>query len=317
MAQTEPACRAVGHEFAAFILTAIRARVRKRRSKRLETLISPKCLSVIGLQGALEPSHRCLAARKTRMKTTDLRLILGVTLPVMFCPQCRVCYRAGFTHCTDCDVDLVDELPLARAGLFGSNPGEEEDPFCAFWQGDDARLHVELSTVLDEAGIPHKTVRREDHLFNLKTFPAFQIGVPFSLFEKAETAVKDAYEMDVSGADAVRSLNAPALLPDRPSILQKLPETLTPSREENIPGPPQAEDEADDDAEWQLEGRGIEVWFGEDTSLGDMLVASLRENKIRVRRETSHGGQSLLVSSEEEAKAREIVKEVVEGVPPE
>src|SRR5205085_6314714 len=29
----------------------------------------------------------------------------------MFCPQCRSEYRAGFTHCNDCDADLVWELP--------------------------------------------------------------------------------------------------------------------------------------------------------------------------------------------------------------
>jgi hypothetical protein len=235
----------------------------------------------------------------------------------MFCPRCRVEYRAGFTHCSDCDVDLVDELPLARTDLFEANPGDHEDPFCAFWQGDDRRLHAELCSVLDEAGIPHRTVRREDHLFNLKNFPAFQIGVPFSLFEKAETAVKDAYEMDVAGSDAAESLRPPALIPDRSRVIAKLPEAFTPSKAENMPGPPEAGDEADDDAEWEFEGGGTEVWSGEDTSLAAMLVAALRENKIAVRRRISHGRQSLLVSSEEEANAREIAKEVVEGVPPE
>lgn len=29
----------------------------------------------------------------------------------MFCPECRVEYRPGFTRCTDCHVDLVKELP--------------------------------------------------------------------------------------------------------------------------------------------------------------------------------------------------------------
>jgi Putative prokaryotic signal transducing protein len=29
----------------------------------------------------------------------------------MFCPQCRAEYRAGFRRCSDCDVELVDQLP--------------------------------------------------------------------------------------------------------------------------------------------------------------------------------------------------------------
>jgi len=28
----------------------------------------------------------------------------------LFCPQCKAEYRSGFTHCSDCDVDLVAEL---------------------------------------------------------------------------------------------------------------------------------------------------------------------------------------------------------------
>src|SRR6202158_1596647 len=31
----------------------------------------------------------------------------------MICPQCKAEYRQGFTHCADCDVDLVWELPKA------------------------------------------------------------------------------------------------------------------------------------------------------------------------------------------------------------
>lgn len=230
----------------------------------------------------------------------------------MFCPQCRVEYRPGFTRCTDCDVGLVDELPLARTDSFATNPGDEEDPFCAFWQGDDGRLHAELGAILDEAGVPHKTVRREDHLFNLKNFPAFRMAVPFSLFEKAETAVKDAYEVDAAGSDAAQSLNAPALSADRSRVIGRLLETFTPSAEESIPVPP----EVGDEAEWEFAAGGIEVWSGEDTSRGDLLAAALGENSIRVHRETSHGRQSLLVSSEHQAKAREIVRGVVEGVPP-
>jgi hypothetical protein len=32
-----------------------------------------------------------------------------------FCPNCRVEYRPGFSRCTDCEVDLVDGLPLKES----------------------------------------------------------------------------------------------------------------------------------------------------------------------------------------------------------
>lgn len=176
-------------------------------------------------------------------------------------------------------------------------------------------MHTELCAVLDEAGIPHKTVRRQDHLFNLNNYPAFQIGVPFSFFEKAEAAVKDAYEMDFSSPDAVQSPNPPALIPERSGAIRKLPGTLTPAEAENIPGPPEAG--VGDDVELEREGDVVEVWSGRDQSLSDMLVASLRENKIQVQRNNSHGKRSLFVSKQEEARANEIVKEILEGMPPE
>src|SRR5690242_11677616 len=30
----------------------------------------------------------------------------------MFCPRCKAEYRIGFTRCSDCDMDLVDHLPV-------------------------------------------------------------------------------------------------------------------------------------------------------------------------------------------------------------
>lgn len=113
----------------------------------------------------------------------------------MFCPQCNAEYRPGFTRCVDCDVELVSEPPhYALAGQPSADPGDpNEDPFCSFWKGEDARVHAELCEVLEEAGIPHKTVFRRDHLFNLTNYPGYEVGVPFSLFEKAEKAVQEAF----------------------------------------------------------------------------------------------------------------------------
>ena len=75
----------------------------------------------------------------------------------MYCPECSGEYREGFTHCADCDVDLVDSLPSpeeAPAGelvtvLETSDPGE-----LAF-----------MESLLRGAGIPFST--KGDHLQSL------------------------------------------------------------------------------------------------------------------------------------------------------
>lgn len=69
----------------------------------------------------------------------------------------------------------------------------DEDPFCAFWEGNDTRICAEICSVLDEAAIPHRVLRREANLFRLSPDSQMKIGVPFSLYEKAEHAVVEAF----------------------------------------------------------------------------------------------------------------------------
>lgn len=125
----------------------------------------------------------------------------------MFCPLCKAEYREGFTHCVDCDVDLVNELPpdalVAATSQQAAAPGDPvEDPFCSFWTGDDPRLYLEICELLEKEKIPSKTVHREDHLFHISKYPAYQIGIPFSMFERAEAAIKDAYGSEDEPKDA-------------------------------------------------------------------------------------------------------------------
>jgi len=232
----------------------------------------------------------------------------------MICPECKAEYRPGFTRCADCDVDLVWETPqeAASSPQHTAEPGDpNEDPFCSFWKGDDPRVHAELCEVLDEAGIPHNSVFRRDHLFNLKNFPAYEVGVPFSLFEKAEIAVKDAFGADEY--DAMKLLEAPDTTESDSSTIRKLPATLTPVAEENIPGPPSAGEEG----MWYLEDATEKVWAEENGVSADFLIAALHENGIRCRTEQSATRAELFVLPEDETRAREIVREVVEQTPPE
>jgi hypothetical protein len=230
----------------------------------------------------------------------------------MICPECKAEYRPGFTRCADCDVELVWEQAEASSSPFGAaEPGDpNEDPYCSFWKGDDPRIHADLCEVLDEAGIPHNTVFRRDHLFNLHNFPAYQIGVPFSLFEKAENVVKEAFG---SAEDqGVKLLEAPRNSQEGSEGAWKMPATLTPDEAENIPGPPNAGEEGD----WYPEDADAQVWVGENVA-ADFLIAALHENGIRCRVERNGSRARLLVGPPDEAKAGEIVREVVEGKPPE
>jgi len=231
----------------------------------------------------------------------------------MICPQCKAEYRPGFTRCADCDVDLVWEKQYTQ-GPEGppAEPGDpNEDPFCSFWKGEDARVHAELCEVLDEAGFPHNTVLRRDRLFNLTNFPAFEIGVPFSLFEKAETAVKEAYGTD--DIEEVGSGELLKLLEDRSNRIRKLPEMLTPAESEDIPGPPAAGDET----RWFEEDATAKVWETEKGEPSDFLVAALHENGIHCRVDREGSRAALHVLPEDESRARELVREIVEGQAPE
>jgi len=66
----------------------------------------------------------------------------------MFCPVCRDEFRAGFTRCANCDVDLVEDLSRAAAAAPAkrrSEPAAQPDPvvstvnYCGFLDLDTAR----------------------------------------------------------------------------------------------------------------------------------------------------------------------------------
>lgn len=59
-----------------------------------------------------------------------------------FCPSCESEYRAGFTRCTDCGTELVDELPRGEEEP-DTSPGEPV-PFQTFKSSAEAEMACEL-----------------------------------------------------------------------------------------------------------------------------------------------------------------------------
>jgi len=155
----------------------------------------------------------------------------------------------------------------------------------------------------------------------LQNYPAYEVGVPFSMFEAAENAVKEAYGTDDAedvGAGELKEvlgkwIAGPQALGAGRHRAAKLPETMSPRPDEDIPGPPTAGQGTD----WFPEDATMRVWSSRSGEPGDFLVAALHENGIRCRLDKNGHREELYVLLEDEAAAREIVREVAEGKLPE
>src|ERR1051325_3401947 len=210
----------------------------------------------------------------------------------MYCPQCGAEYRQGFASCSDCHVSLVHERPHSLEQESVSQPGDpNRDPFCSFWKGTDARVCAELCTVLDEAGIPHKTIHRADHLFNFSNQVPYELGVPASLYEKAELAVKEAFGTDEEESERLlrpSEENSPGFrelikLPpkekwaggpedEQPSLIEFLTwRNRGHQNDDNI----EKGENAPSTVEWYPEDATAEAWDGNQPEAKEMIEMSL------------------------------------------
>jgi hypothetical protein len=235
---------------------------------------------------------------------------------------------------TELTARSVVDGPEDGADRVAGTPGDPNtDPFCSFWKGTDLRVCTEICAVLDEAGIPHKMIRRQDHLFNWSHQPPYQIGVPASLYEKAEQAIKDAFGTDEQNGED------PLLLSEENSAsIQKLldmplEEKLRGRPEEEVPtfwdqltwrgrrGAKETEPRKAKSASsarqenWYPEDATAEVCQGELAEARETIEMALRENDVRMRWEMEDGKPRLFVLPEDEEFAKQIVREILEGKP--
>jgi hypothetical protein len=69
--------------------------------------------------------------------------------------------------------------------------------------------------------------------------------------------------------------------------------------------------------DWYEDDPAAEVWAGESEEFADNLIACLREIGIASRKISEDARWRLVVRPEQESRAKEIVREVVEASPPE
>jgi hypothetical protein len=210
----------------------------------------------------------------------------------MFCPQCKAEYRSGFTHCSDCAVDLVERLPESdrRADAEVSQSHSR-----VAYSTDQQQDCVFVCERLRAVGIPFE-VFQQSHQFLKSVERKFEIRVPLNAYSRAEEVVR----------------KGQADFTDEPED-QKVMELVV---NDGVPFSAPANQDWDP-AHWNPEDATVEVWCERDQERTMMLELSLGENRIHARTEVLRdGSHKVLVLPRDESRGREIVREISKGTPP-
>jgi hypothetical protein len=213
----------------------------------------------------------------------------------MYCPECKAEYRDGFSHCSDCDVDLVDSLPERGDADDRAFPSEMRE----VWTGEEQNQCVSICSELRQAEIPFHVLQGRSQFFKGVDL-SFKIGVPAEYFDRAKELIEEKLSESQTpfqdDEDMQKAMELPAGGEESDSEYA--------SRESKS-------------KKWNAEEATAEVWSEDELDLSPMIEACLTENGIGSRTDVlENGGGKIPVRLEEGAPAREIVREVVEGVPP-
>jgi hypothetical protein len=208
----------------------------------------------------------------------------------MFCPNCGIEYRPGFTRCNDCDVDLVDQLPSADESAEGE---AGDDSLDLLWRGTQGGVFNEIGLALEEAGIHYNQEKLDARLTFSSGYAPLDIWVPAAELEAARKVLDETLAR-INQPVAQTSTDAPVVADEG-------------DWEEVVAA---VEDLHPEDAVAQ-------VWSGEEERMSLFLKSCLATNGIGCYVDEGESGTfSVRVLPGDEARAKEIVRQVVEGIPP-
>ena len=215
--------------------------------------------------------------------------------PLMFCPKCEVEYRPGFMRCSDCEVDLVGVLPEedlssdeALTTLWECADRTECVGVCRDLRSADIRYHVDEipyeKTAKMGVNWRYRILISRNDLDRAKE--VLNIDAPQNTIPSSDAEDEEIVDPTVELADA------------------GLPLTVEPERRDRYLDP------------WYPEDATVEVWSQDAEDLSSGIERSLDANYIHCRCDSDESsGKKIFVQPEDEAFAREIVREIVEDTP--
>jgi hypothetical protein len=241
----------------------------------------------------------------------------------MFCPVCKTEYRPGLTKCSDCGVDLVSNLPPKEPGADADVPRNAEG-LELLWSGMSQALSDRIHEDLDAAHIVHKPSEKDFGLL-----PALAQRAKFVWIDPRDRASARSILQKILADSGITEQEAELTPPDsgRMNLFglgRKVYERISdaggaPFEPASLFGPKApAEPVPDDTVErFHPDDATSEVWAGDDIEMAQFLKDSLQGVGVGCVVSEDDGKTRVLVLPASEARAREVVREVVEGTPPE
>ena len=172
-----------------------------------------------------------------------------------------------------------------------------QSSYMLLWAGENPALHDALLEELDSAGIPYSDKALGDE-------------------QVAPTA--DPLPIDWKPRFGFEVTVPSRHLPVAQQILEKLldegdlADVEIPAEDGAL-----AEEEASTEASTTAEQATVGVWAGSDRRIRQFITAALQENEIPIRIDDNADQTVVYVPPSHAKRAREIIREITEGVPPE
>ena len=219
----------------------------------------------------------------------------------MFCPVCKYEFRRGFTKCNECGVDLVDTLPPEdQQAVAGKASAQMVSP-TLLWRGYDNSTFNDIRMALNSAAIPYNREELDARLLYTDAYNPLEIWVPAASMPNAQKVLDELLSSKESNAlDVENEDDASAALPAEDG---EGPDDI---RAENVA------------RELDPEDATAEIWSGADATTAEMLKSCLAEIGVACYVDRPESGNlAVRVLPDDEKRASSIVRQVVEGVPPE
>lgn len=224
----------------------------------------------------------------------------------MLCPKCKAEYRQGFTRCSDCGVDLVYAVQVQAPRIAEASQKpivvSEGTEFKTLQRWVDAVWCADACLKLRNERVTYRVTEIPKPVgFQMQPRQEFEVAVPVGEFERAKEIlgiqVELGQEEDFPSEEEIQSVME---LPDHGDLSGN--EKIKPEW---------------DPKNWDVEDATVEVWSGSQFHVGDIIDLALRENHVHARLEETESRKAIFVLPEDEVRTREIVREIVEGAPPE